>query len=194
MKLNTLTKVGSALILSAAICSPLAKATPIEGTINFDGVAKVNTGNLLTATSFTSISAVSVVPVESGNYAGTTGAPVTFTPFSFTASAVTPLWAFTVGGTSYWFDATGAINVTKFSFKGADFLNLSGSGMAWETGYSATPGTWSITDTSTGKESTFSFGADTAVPDSGATALLIGLGLAGVAVGVIAQRRRLVRE
>ena len=66
--------------------------------------------------------------------------------------------------------------------------------MAWETGFTPTPGTWSITDTSTGKETTFSFGADTAVPDSGATALLIGLGLAGVAVGMIAQRRRLVRE
>jgi len=194
MKLNTLTKVGSALILSAAICCPLAKATPISGTINFDGEAKVNTGNLLTATSFTSISGVSVVPVESGNYSGTTGAPVTFTPFSFTASAVTPLWAFTVGSTSYWFNATGTIDVTQFSIKNAKFLNLSGAGWAYETGYTPTLGTWSITDTSTGSETTFAFGADTTVPDSGSTALLIGLGLAGVAVGMIARRRRLVRE
>jgi len=177
-----------ALALSAALALGAARATPITGTINFDGEAKVNTGDLLTATSFTSISGVSVVPVESGNYVGTTGAPVTFTPFSFTASAVTPLWAFTVGSTSYWFNATGTIDVTQFSIKNAKFLNLSGSGMAYETGYCPTPGTWSITDTSTGGEMTFAFGADTTVPDSGSTVLLIGLGLAGVAVGMIARR------
>jgi len=193
MKLSTLTKFSAALIISAALCGSLARATPISGTINFDGVAKVNTGNLLTATSFTSISGVTVVPVESGNYTGTVGDSVSFTPFAFSALSVSPLWSFWVGGTHYWFDASGKITVTQFAVGKLDFLNVSGNGVAWETGFDATPGVWSITDTSAGKESTFAFGADTTVPDSGATALLIGLGLAGVAVGMIAQRRRLAK-
>jgi len=189
MKLNALTKVSSALILSAALCCPLAKATPISGTVNFDGVATTNTGNLNTATAFTSITGVTVVPAESGNYVGTTGAATTFTPFAFSAVAVTPLWSFTVGGVSYWLDATGAITVNHFTVGSTTFLNLSGSGWANETGFDSTPGVWSITDTSAGKETTFTFGADTTVPDSGATALLIGLGLAGVGVAMIARRR-----
>ncbi len=83
MKLIDITKVGSVLIVSAALLASVAKATPISGDINFDGVAKTNTSNLATATSFTSISGVTVVPVEDGNYTGTSGQTVTFTPFSF---------------------------------------------------------------------------------------------------------------
>jgi hypothetical protein len=196
MKLVTLTKISSVLVISAALCGSLANATPIAGTINFDGIATTNTGSLQTATAFTTITGVTVVPVESGNYVGTTGTPTTFTPFAFSATAVTPLWSFSIGAVNYWFDATGTISVNHFSFGGTNFLNLSGSGWAGETGYSLTAGTWSITDTSVGTETTFTFGADTTVsgvPDSGSTSLLIGLGLAGVAVGAIAQRRRLAR-
>ncbi len=95
MKLTQITKIGALLIISAALITS-AKALPsITGDINFDGIAKTNTGNLATATSFTSISGVTVVPVEDGTYTGTTGAPVTFTPFSFSAASVTPLWTFT---------------------------------------------------------------------------------------------------
>jgi hypothetical protein len=190
MKLNSLTKFSSALIIAAVLCGPVAKATPISGTVNFDGVAKTNTGRLSTATAFTSISGVTVVPNESGNYTGTTGAVTTFTPFAFSALSVTPLWSFSVGAVNYWFDASGTITVTHFVVGSTSFLNISGGGTAYETGFTPTLGTWSITDTSVGTETTFTFGADTAVPDSGATALLIGLGLAGVGVGIVAQRRR----
>lgn len=185
MKLTELTKIGSALIVSAALIAS-AKATPITGSINFDGVAKTNTNNLSSATAFTSISGVTVVPFESGNYAGTTGAAVTFTPFSFSSVAVTPLWTFTIGAVTYSFDAVGPITIVT---QNANFLNIQGSGWATETGFDATQGTWSITDTAQGKITTFTFGASSTVPDSGATALLIALGLAGVAVGVVAQRK-----
>ncbi|HEY1765370.1 MAG TPA: hypothetical protein VGF85_10635, partial [Opitutaceae bacterium] len=160
--------------------------TPISGSINFDGVAKTDTNNLGSATAFTSISGVTVVPVETGNYVGTTGAAATFTPFSFSASSVTPLWTFMVAGVTYSFDAVGPITIVT---QNNNFLNIQGSGWATETGFDATPGTWSITDTAQGKITTFTFGASSTVPDSGATALLIALGLAGVAVGMVAQRK-----
>ncbi len=182
MKLTQITKIGSLLVVSAALIAT-AKALPISGDINFDGVATTNTGSLATATAFTSISGVTVVPVEDGNYAGTTGAPVTFTPFSFSAAGVTPLWTFTWGGITYSFDAT---SITIVSQK-VGFLNLEGNGWAMETGFDATAGTWSITDT--GTKATVTFGSAATVPDSGATALLIGLGLAGVAAGLVAQRK-----
>jgi hypothetical protein len=183
MKFIEFPKVGSVLIVSLALLASVAKATPITGDINFDGVAKTNTGNLATATKFTTITGVTVVPVEDGNYTGTTGHSVTFTPFSFSAAGVTPLWTFVIGGTHYWFDATSITIDTQI--KG--FLNIGGNGMAYETGYDPTPGTWSITDT--GGKATVTFGSAATVPDGGATGLLIGLGLAGIAVGLAAQRR-----
>ncbi len=186
MKLTEITKIGSALIISAALLASAAKATPISGSINFDGVAKTNTGSLATATAFTSISGVTVVPVETGNYVGTTGAAATFTPFSFSAVGVTPLWTFKIGAVTYSFNATGPITIVM---QNKNFLNLQGNGWATETGFDPTQGTWSITDTAQGHITTFTFGASSTVPDSGATALLIALGLAGVAVGVVAQRK-----
>jgi hypothetical protein len=77
MKLNTLTKVGSALIrLGGPLLRPREGHAASVATINFDGEATVNTGNLLTATSFTSISGVSPwFQSRDGNYSGTTGAP-----------------------------------------------------------------------------------------------------------------------
>jgi hypothetical protein len=187
MKLTHITNSASVLIISAALLASVAKATPITGDINFDGIAKTNTGNLATATKFTTISGVTVVPVEDGNYTGTTGTPVTFTPFSFSASGVTPLWSFVIGSTHYWFDATSITIATQQK----NFLNVEGMGVAYETGFDPTAGNWSITDT--GGKATVTFGSAATVPDSGTTALLVGLGLAGLAVGLAAQRK-LVRS
>jgi len=187
------TRFSLGLIVAAAFCGVLAKATPITGTINFDGVATTNSGDLTSATAFTSISGVTVVPVGLGNYAGTTGASANFTPFSFSALTVAPLWSFSVAGVNYWFDAAGVISVSHVSHGSATFLDLSGAGFANETGFDTTPGFWSITDTAVGGETTFVFGADSAVPESGATTLLIGIGMAGVGVGMIALRRKPVR-
>src|SRR5579862_3215743 len=136
MKLTEITKIGSVLIVSAALLASAAKATPITGSINFDGVAKTNTNNLSSATAFTSISGVTVVPFETGNYVGTTGAAATFTPFSFSATAITPLWTFTIGAVTYSFNAVGPIQIVT---QNANFLNIQGSGWATETGFDATP-------------------------------------------------------
>jgi hypothetical protein len=199
MKLATLTKFSPVLVLAMALLGNVARANPIiQGQINFDGVATTNNGTLATATSFATITSTYVVPGNTGTYSSVPlFTPVTFTPFTFSPfppGGVTPLWTFTVGSVSYWFDAT-SLTVDSQS---AGFLNLSGSGWAYITGYTPTLGVWSITDTTpAGKPSkhpTFTFGADSAtLPDSGGTALLIGLGLAGIAAGMVAQRRRLAK-
>jgi|CZKI01.1.fsa_nt_gi hypothetical protein len=194
MKLATLTKLSPALILAIALCGNVAKANPIiTGGLNFDGLATTNSGDLLNATAFSSIYDVYVFPGSTGSYASLPlfAGPVTFTPFSFSAAAVTPLWTFTVGSVTYSFDATSIMVVAQS--KGG--LLLEGNGWASITGYQTTLGSWSIDDTTTThKSAIFNFGADTAaLPDSGGTALLIGLGLAGVAAGMVAQRRRLAK-
>src|ERR1035441_10081014 len=157
------------------------------------GGAYTNAGDLLNATAFSSIYDVYVFPGSTGSYASLPlfAGPVTFTPFSFSAAAVTPLWTFTVGSVTYSFDATSIMVVAQS--KGG--LLLEGNGWASITGYQTTLGSWSIDDTTTThKSAIFNFGADTAaLPDSGGTALLIGLGLAGVAAGMVAQRRRLAK-
>jgi hypothetical protein len=188
--LTSFTTLAGALILAFSLSGNLAHATPIDGTINFDGEATTNSGNLATATSFTSIIGTMVVPQETGSYAAIPAVtPVTFTPFTFSAAGVTPLWTLTLAGITYSFNATSIV----VDAQNANFLNISGTGIASITGYTNTAGTWSITDTSVGGSPTFTFGADSVVPDSGITALLILLGLAGVGLGVLAQRRKLAQ-
>ena len=191
MKITSLTQVASGLILALALNVNVAKAAAISGSINFDGVATTNTGNLSAATAFTSIYGTAVVAGETGDYAGIpTVTPVTFTPFSFTAAGVTPLWTLTYLGITYSFNATSIV----VNAQNANFLNLSGTGIANITGKTSTSGLWSITDTSVGGGPIFTFGGDSianGVPDSGTTALLIVLGFAGIGMGLYAQRRKL---
>jgi hypothetical protein len=187
MKLTSLTQVGSGLLLAVALTGNMAFASPspINGSITFNGTANTNSGDLLNATSFTSFAGVTVVNTDTGSYAGLTGDAVTFTPFSFNAGSVSPLWTFTVSGITYSFVAT-SINIESQT---TSFLNLEGNGVASITGEGSVNGTWSITDTGNGAPS-FSFGAGTTVPDGGSTALLMSLGLAGVALWLYARNRK----
>jgi hypothetical protein len=178
-----------AFVASVALGLVSSRATPIGGAINFDGIATTNTGTLSTAGSFTSISNVTVVPGGDGIYASIpTGTPATFTPFNFSAASVMPLWTFSSGGNSYTFTAT---SITVAGQTSA-FLDLDGMGYASVNGVNTPAGTWSITDTHVGDGTVFTFGASSAVPattpDSGATALLLALGMTGVSLGVIYRR------
>jgi hypothetical protein len=166
-----------------------ARATPITGAENFDGIATTDTGSLATATEFTSISDVTVVPGGSGTYASVpVGTPATFTPFSFSAASVMPLWTFTWGGNTYSFTAT-SLSVSHVD---NNFLDISGLGYATLNGVNTPDGTWSITDTRVGNSATFTFGASSAVlpttPDGGMTAVLLSLGLTGISLGVVARK------
>jgi hypothetical protein len=181
-----LVALGASVVLGVS-----ARATPINGAINFDGIATTDTGHLATATDYTSISDVTVVAGGTGSYAAVpTGTPATFTPFSFSASSVMPLWTFNWGGNTYSFTAT-SIAITH---QGPDFLDIGGMGYASLNGMNTPGGTWSFTDTRVGSSTTFTFGASSAVlttPDGGMTAVLLGLGLAGVSLGLVARRNTL---
>jgi hypothetical protein len=191
MKLSTFTHIGVGLLL--ALGANLARATPINGSINFDGTATVDTGNLATATAFTSIANAFVDPgTQTGSYSAVPNfTAATFNAFSFSASSVTPLWTFTVGGITYSFSAT---SISVMTPRTSSFLNLSGTGIASITGFTDTAGTFTVTDTGNGP--TFTFGQGTivaGVPDSGTTAMLIALGFAAVGFSVWVRRDRMIR-
>jgi hypothetical protein len=157
----------------------------INGDIQFNGGATLDTGNLATATAFTSIfgpGGPSTMPQvlgggsQTGAYAGVPdNTLVSFSTFSFASSGpVTPLWSFSVGTTSYSFDAT---SVTV-AFQNSQFLDITGTGTASITGYSDTSGVWEVTDSGAGGTPVFTFGAATDLsgnpaPEPSTTALLL---------------------
>src|SRR5512141_920102 len=88
--------VGMMVILLGAT----AQAALMTGGISFSGKYTLNTGNITTATGFTSFDNV-VVATGSGTWASVApGTSATFYPFTFTGTPpadVNPLWAFTSG-------------------------------------------------------------------------------------------------
>lgn len=209
MKLATLTKLSCAFSAALA-CVAIANADPITGNIGFDGTATVNGGANVQLSAVTTISSITATVddgTQGGSYSsvpgGTLSPVVTFgTPITgipSTPSLSGPLWSFTSGAWTYSFDVS-TISVT---LQNANFLDLQGSGIAYITGagspYTATVGDWTLDLTSANgnRAVSFSFGANTAipaVPDSGMTALLIGLGMGGIGLGMIARRRSLTRS
>ncbi|HXD01597.1 MAG TPA: hypothetical protein VN048_19835 [Verrucomicrobiae bacterium] len=160
-------------------------ASFITGDIQFNGGATLNTGDLATATAFTSIfgpGGPSTMPqvlgggTQTGDYATVPdGTLVSFSTFTFAVNApVTPLWAFTVGATSYSFDATSVTVAYQSSY----FLDIVGTGVAHITGFNDTSGVWEVTDTGAGGTPVFTFGAATdlsgnPMPEPSTTALLL---------------------
>ncbi len=161
---------------ASPVAQPAIDPPPIDGSIVFSGAATLN-APLPSATSFTSIFGVGSNPDpsvvgESGDYNSVTlGTQATFTPFTFIPAATDfTLWSFMFGGATYSFEATTGMSV----FENANFLNISGNGIASITGFADTSGTWSITSTGAGASPTFSFGAGSvAVPEPSTFALLI---------------------
>src|SRR4029077_19193789 len=109
---NDMKKIILAILFAA--CALFTQQTqavpmPITGGISLGGGYTTNSGNLNTATPFTSFTGVFVTSV-SGSYAsvptGMSSPAVTQTPFSFNpfSSPVTPLWTFMFAGNTYSFD------------------------------------------------------------------------------------------
>jgi hypothetical protein len=156
-----------------------ASLVPIDGTISFAGTATADNNNLLDATKFTSFTDVTVGAASSlfGAYAGTAGASVTVTPFTFNppnaSTPIDPLWTFTSGGDTYTFDVLSLVE----DYATPTALVLSGMGTAMITGpgsdYESTTGEWSLTAQTFG-DSAFTFSdtttaATSAVPEPGTT-------------------------
>ena len=146
------------------------------------------TGGDGTVNQINTITSFGVVTVDSrtGSFVGpvANGATVTMgTPLAFaTPFANNPLWS--VGGFTF--------NLTSFNVPVRtdnpspipDSLGLSGTGVIQGGGFDATHGGWTWTGTMDGT-STFSFASTTiagaGVPDGGATVLLLGVSLVGLA-------------
>src|SRR5882724_5040332 len=165
-------------LVSCGLFSQQAQAVPINGGISLAGVYASNTGNLNTATAFTSFSAFTTS--VSGNYTGIPFATsVTMNPFSFNpfSSAVTPLWTFMSAGSTYSFDLT-LLSLTQ---QGNNTLTLNGTGTLHITNFDPTPGTWVFTANQL--SDTFSFSSSNGAvgaPDSGSAVALLGIALAGI--------------
>jgi len=78
----------------------------VGGQIGF--VGSFTYDNNTNPTQIASFSGVTVAntPAPTGTFTGLGGQPVTFTPFSFAAGAVTPLWTITTANYTFYLDAT----------------------------------------------------------------------------------------
>jgi hypothetical protein len=162
-----------------------AQAIPITGSIDMSGTATLNSTFLGSATAATAFSAVTVGGAPTGSFAGTFGASVTWSGFSWPSNVlVAPLWTFMFGANTYSFDLA---NVSVFS-QDNSFLNLMGSGTLHVTGFDDTPGLWSFTISNPGGgehpnfEFTFANSQTAAgVPDGGMTVAFLGIAFVGLA-------------
>ena len=93
---------------------------------------------------------------------------------------MSPIWTFTVGATTYSFDAT---SVTSYYDAALGQWDIGGNGVAMVTGYSATDGTWNVNLSQSGASIVFdsSEASKASVPDNGSTLLLLGSGFMGLA-------------
>ena len=174
-------------VLSCAVFSQQAQATPIAGNINFAGAVQFNTTSLATASrvvtwfdSFANPGHSTVQVGGTGDFAAIApGTQANMTqPWIFSSSTPTPgLWS--VGG--FTFDLLSSTIVTQ----DASNLSISGTGIVSGNGFDPTNMDWSFTTQSAkGKTHTaFSFSANgVAAPDSGSAVALLGFVLIGIEV------------
>jgi hypothetical protein len=182
----------TALALSALICiGSSVSATPITGSINFEGGTVHLNGSLSTATEILSFGGSTIVSgnpgvAPTGAYLNTQGSAVTMgSGFTFSPSSSyvdsPPLWTFTYLGSVYSFDLQSVVS----SVGVGPSLDIAGTGVLSATGYANTPGnfTFAATGVGSGPDSfTFGFVAGNSangVPDGGYTAMLLGCALTG---------------
>lgn len=174
----------------AVLATVMTNATSITGSIRFGGTSTVTSSLSAVGVGYNDWGSPGTDPVvlggtQTGSYSGVSaGTSATWSPLSFSppAASVTPLWDMFFGGRNYNFSAT-SLNVL---WTDGTYANLEGTGIAHISGYDDTDGSWTATATSQGCL-TFSFDAGpqapgASVPDGGATALLLGVGLTGLAL------------
>jgi hypothetical protein len=187
---RTLLAILATGVLSCALFSQQAQATPINGTIQFAGAVAFNTNSLATASRvnawfdvFNNAGFSNVTGGNTGDFAGIApGTQATMgQPWIFKPSTPTPgLWS--VSG--FTFDLLTASIMTQ----NASNLTIEGTGIVSGNGFDPTNMDWNFTTQSSGgrMHTKFSFSANGATtPDSGTTLMLL-----GAAVGALAIMRR----
>ncbi|HNZ76851.1 MAG TPA: VPDSG-CTERM sorting domain-containing protein [Verrucomicrobiota bacterium] len=163
-----------------------AHAVKITGEINMAGSVTLDSSWLGTANGVTGFGPVVVGVAPTGDFAGTAGASVSWSTFSWNppSTPVIPLWTFTSGPLTYSFDLL-SLSVAQ---QDNSFLNLIGWGTLKITGFEDTVGTWSFTIPNAGGgrhanfDFTFANSQNAVVPDGGMTAMLLGAALSGLAL------------
>lgn len=192
-----LIKAGAVIVAVAGLaCVPSAMALPnLNGGLSFSGGAIFDTSNPGTSTELKGILGAQVTAIgTSGSFAvipvnnAVTTLVTAGTPWAY-GSGFAGIWSTTFGGETFSFD----LNTSSVSFRGTDNITVQGTGTIHGSGvtaYADTTGNWTFQGNTSGA-GTFAFGASTsAVPDSGMTLLLLGMGLA--ALGVFAVSRKQV--
>jgi len=171
-------------LLSSALFSQQAQATPINGIINFAGAVQLN-GPFSTATAVTAWLNAHVEAGSTGDFATIpVNTPATFTaPWQFSPSTPVPsLWS--VAG--FHFDLLSSTVIMHTN----SVIAIEGTGVVSGNGFEPTAMTWSFTTQNRGG-STFSFsGTGATVPDGGSALALLGVAL----VGIELLRRKLRRS
>lgn len=175
------------------------QADTIQGSIDFDGGATLN-GPLSTATSFLTIfGPTGTTPIvingsQTLDYSGVPGGiPATFNTFAFNGTQSVPftLWSFSVGTTNYSFE----IDTITNAFQSPNFLDIVGAGTAKISGFTDTPGMWTITSTSAHPNAvrvTFSSSVE-AVPEPASIAFFTTIGLGALVLSKRFTRNRTFR-
>lgn len=167
-------------LMAAGLASTGASAVPITGEVGFGGIWAPTGGTGIDDATGLQIN-LGIVLAGSGDFSGSAGSSVTFTPFDFDVfSPVSPLWTYDSGGTTYSF----VLNTITVDFQDSNELNLSGTGVLSATGFDDTAGSWNFTGQS---NVLFTFSSNSAAIPEPTALLLFGLGFAGF---IVARRRR----
>lgn len=178
-------RLGVASGLLSAFCGLFlatgsATATPVYGTVFFEGSFIPDARVFGSATRFVSFSDVTVTG-GTGLYAGLESEEVSMDGFTFAGSPVLDVWDFTtLAGNIYSFD----LSSVQIQSRSRSVLVLTGTGVANISGFDSGAGTWTLTANGNTRHFTAEFDPPfkaAAVPDGGATVGLLGLALLSVA-------------
>ena len=179
---TTYLKLAGALALAFALGS-VANADPlIQGQIEIDAFASTATVNFTThSVSFngTIPGQNSIVSYALGDYASLLGAAANYSNFQYQPLTPQVLWTISLTPSTYY--TLNAISLVEEL--GTRGLTLYGTGTAYMAGHQATFGDWTFSSTRNAGDQVFNFSSSTTtVPDGGTTALLLGVGMLGMAV------------
>jgi VPDSG-CTERM motif len=175
-------------VISCALFSSPAQATPISGQISFNGVVTFDSTNLAVATTVThwfdifgnNDGNANVAAGATGNFAGISGGTLAAFHNGYQFNPSTPvlgLWS--VGGFTF------NLATSSILTQNSTDLSVHGTGTITGGGFDPTPGNWDfdVSNADGHHHILFAFAASTStVPDGGSAVALLGAALAGIEI------------